>query len=103
MAWKVKLPGPGASSPVVKGERVFVTCFTGMKGPELVRHLLCIERKTGKVLWEQKRPALQPENDYAGQRLQHGFVEAAAHLLQRVQPTQVQGESSRVAPGAQRG
>jgi len=36
VAWKVKLPGPGASSPVVKDERVFVTCFTGKKGPELV-------------------------------------------------------------------
>jgi outer membrane protein assembly factor BamB len=76
VAWKTKLPGPGASSPVVKGERVFVTCFTGKKGPELVRHLLCLERKTGKILWEQKRPAPQPENNYSGQLLQHGFATA---------------------------
>src|SRR5437763_2848109 len=76
VAWKVKLPGPGASSPVVKGQRVFVTCFTGKKGPELVRHLLCLDRKTGKTLWQQARPALQPESDYAGQQLQHGFATA---------------------------
>jgi outer membrane protein assembly factor BamB len=74
VAWKVKLPGHGASSPVVKGDRVFVTCFTGKKGPELVRHLFCFERKTGKLVWEEKRPAPQPESDYTGQHLQHGFA-----------------------------
>ena len=76
VAWKVKLPGPGASSPVVQGERVFVTCFTGQKGPELVRYLICVDRQTGKISWEQKRPAPQPESDYSGQLLQHGFATA---------------------------
>jgi len=27
--WKVKLPGPGASGPIVVGDRLFVTCYTG--------------------------------------------------------------------------
>jgi outer membrane protein assembly factor BamB len=27
--WKVKLPGPGASSPVASGDKVFLTCYTG--------------------------------------------------------------------------
>jgi outer membrane protein assembly factor BamB len=74
IGWKVKLPGPGASSPVVQGQRVFVTCFTGKKAPDLVRYLLCLDRKTGNVLWEKKRPAPQPENDYTKQLLQHGFA-----------------------------
>jgi outer membrane protein assembly factor BamB len=74
VAWKVKLPGPGASSPVVHGKKVFVTCFTGVKAPTLVRHLLCIDRDSGKILWEQKRAAPQPENDYTGHLLQHGFA-----------------------------
>ena len=26
VAWKARLPGPGASSPIVVGEKVFVTC-----------------------------------------------------------------------------
>ena len=72
----MKLPGPGASSPVVQGERVFVTCFTGKKGPEIVRYLICFDRNTGKLLWEQKRPAPQPESDYTGQNLQHGMATA---------------------------
>src|SRR5262245_60479420 len=29
LAWKVDLPGPGSSSPVVWGDKVFVTCYTG--------------------------------------------------------------------------
>jgi outer membrane protein assembly factor BamB len=27
--WKVKLPGPGASSPITSGDKVFLTCYTG--------------------------------------------------------------------------
>lgn len=72
--WKVKLPGPGASSPIVVGDRVFVTSFTGKKAESIVRILQCYDRKTGKLLWEQKRPAPQPENDYAAQLTQHGFT-----------------------------
>ena len=29
VAWKTTLPGPGASSPIVIGNRIFLTCFTG--------------------------------------------------------------------------
>lgn len=74
LAWKVKLPGPGASSPVIHGDRVLITCFTGKKAQDLTRYLICFDKKTGKQLWEQKRPAPQPENDYSGHLLQHGFA-----------------------------
>src|SRR3954454_7581875 len=51
IAWKVKLPGAGASCPVVQGNRVFVTCYSGYgmdtKDPgdmkDLRRHLLCLD------------------------------------------------------------
>src|SRR5262245_4319344 len=47
IAWKTKLPGPGASSPVVFGDRIYLTCYTGYFVPgesggsleELKRHL----------------------------------------------------------------
>src|SRR5205809_1037672 len=29
LAWKTELPGWGASSPIVLGNRVFVTCYSG--------------------------------------------------------------------------
>ena len=29
VVWKVKLPGPGASSPIVWGDRIFLTSYSG--------------------------------------------------------------------------
>lgn len=46
--WKTPLPGPGNSSPIVSGDRVFLTCATeGGKN----RGLYCYDRSTGKELW----------------------------------------------------
>lgn len=58
VAWKTELPGPGSSSPIVAGNRVFVTCYTGygVEGasgsPEqLERLIVCADLDTGKILW----------------------------------------------------
>jgi outer membrane protein assembly factor BamB len=74
IAWKVELPGPGSSSPIVLGQRVFVTCFTGKKAEEIVRHVICFDRSAGKPLWKNSYPAPLPEMDYSGHLLQHGFA-----------------------------
>lgn len=74
IAWKVKLPGPGASSPIVWENRIFLTCFTGKKSKELVRHVLCFDRAKGDLLWKKDYPAPLPENDYESYVLQHGFA-----------------------------
>ena len=29
IAWKIPLPGPGASSPVVFGDRIYITSYSG--------------------------------------------------------------------------
>ncbi len=76
IAWKVALPGPGASSPIIWGDRVFVTAFTGTKASEIIRHILCFDRGTGKNLWQKSYPAPLPENDYAKQVVQHGLTTA---------------------------
>jgi outer membrane protein assembly factor BamB len=48
--WKTQLPGIGHSSPIVWGDRVFVTsCIE----KEQKRLLLCLDRRDGKVLWER--------------------------------------------------
>jgi hypothetical protein len=48
--WKVPVPGRGHSSPVVSGERIFLTtCLTEV--PDRV--LLCYDRRNGKLLWQQ--------------------------------------------------
>ncbi|MCP3692949.1 MAG: PQQ-binding-like beta-propeller repeat protein, partial [Planctomycetaceae bacterium] len=48
--WRVALPGPGNSTPIVWQDRVFVTCATD-KGKQ--RSLICFDRKTGKQQWKQ--------------------------------------------------
>jgi outer membrane protein assembly factor BamB len=50
--WKTPIPGVGPSSPVVWGDRVFVTtCVEMDKDGE--RRLLCLDRAKGDVLWDK--------------------------------------------------
>jgi outer membrane protein assembly factor BamB len=45
--WKVELPERGNSTPIVWGDRVFLTQAVGTK-----RILMCLDRKDGKTLWQ---------------------------------------------------
>ena len=49
IAWKVAIPGNGHSSPVVWGNKVFVTTCLPEKEQ---RVLLCLDRRTGETLWQ---------------------------------------------------
>ncbi len=48
--WRVSMPGPGNSSPIVVGERVFVTC-ADKDGHE--RSLYCFNRTDGREIWKR--------------------------------------------------
>ncbi len=89
--WKVEIPGRGNSSPVIWGDRIFVTTAvkTGKPadpapttqqppqtpapkfqlstpGPQ-VEHkfeVLCIDRKTGKILWERTAATAVPHEGH---------------------------------------
>lgn len=63
LKWKMKLPGKGYSSPIVVGDRVFVTCYSGDSGDlsGLKRHLVCVDRKTGDRVWSKVIPATNRE------------------------------------------
>jgi outer membrane protein assembly factor BamB len=50
IAWKTTLPGKGHSSPVVWGERVFVTANPDGTGR---RVLACLSAADGKLLWQR--------------------------------------------------
>ncbi len=91
LRWKVEIPGLGHSSPIVWGNRIFVTTavssdpkqdnwqkgfFAGDRKPdtaEISWQLLCFDRDTGKLLWQQtavrKKPvnARHTKNSYASQ------------------------------------
>jgi outer membrane protein assembly factor BamB len=80
--WKTALPGPGASSPIVHGGRIFLTCFTGFgtsgSSPadmeKLERHLLCLNLNDGKIVWDKAVKAKLPEQEKI--REDHGYASA---------------------------
>src|SRR5262245_11321400 len=58
VAWKLALPGRGHSSPIVWGDRVFVTaCLEGNAKKDRTtprdRVLICVDANAGKVLWQK--------------------------------------------------
>jgi outer membrane protein assembly factor BamB len=53
--WICTLPGTGHSSPVVWGDRVFLTCTPDSRMAEMARRsVVCVDAKTGKVLWQKE-------------------------------------------------
>jgi outer membrane protein assembly factor BamB len=67
--WKVEVPGNGHSSPVVWGDRLFLTSAVpaGTSRNRLVEHrfmVLCYERATGKLLWSQVARADTPHESH---------------------------------------
>ncbi len=80
LAWKVRLPGFGSSSPVVAGGRVYLTYYSGYgikKGGDMTalrRHLLCLDRKAGQVLWDRPVEPKLPESEFLGPIVQHGYA-----------------------------
>jgi outer membrane protein assembly factor BamB len=50
LLWKTKIPGTGNSSPIVWGDRVFLTAASP-DGHE--RYVLCVRAADGKVLWQE--------------------------------------------------
>ena len=84
--WKAQIPGRGFSTPVIWGDKIFLTTAIptgkaaepaptapaegrrggGGSGP-LVEHrfeVLCLDRKTGKVLWQRTAKVATPHEGY---------------------------------------
>lgn len=81
VAWKTDLPGRGWSSPIVWGDKIFLTATVNLgvtepakkglyfggerKDPPKTEHqwkVFCLDLKSGKIVWEKnrkKRPAFQ--------------------------------------------
>ena len=87
IAWKVQVPGRGQSSPVIWGDRLFLTtavptgnapapapasgqsAYRGGGGPQAEQKLLVLafDRKTGKQLWEKTVIVATPHEGFHGQ------------------------------------
>ena len=66
--WRIDLPGPGHSSPVVWDQRIFVTCGDPTTA---LRTLLCVDAPTGRTLWKHE----EPSRTY-GQHRDNGYATA---------------------------
>jgi len=76
LRWKATVPGRGSSSPIVAGERVFVTTavpVTGQAG-RLDFRLLCFDRETGRERWSQSCVEAVP---HEGTHQTNGFASAS--------------------------
>jgi outer membrane protein assembly factor BamB len=56
--WRTKVPDRGNSSPVVWGDRIFLT---SAKNQGADRAVVCFDRGDGRLLWSQMPPARIPE------------------------------------------
>ena len=82
LKWKTAMPGPGSSSPVFTGKRLFVTCYTGYgtsreevgSARDLGRMLVCLDRSDGRVLWKKSIDLANPEDPYRGYLMEHGYA-----------------------------
>jgi outer membrane protein assembly factor BamB len=77
IVWKTELPGKGTSSPILIGERIYLTCYSGYDGrgadqDGLTRHLVAISRSTGEVEWKKVMPTKLPEQEKI--RDDHGYA-----------------------------
>lgn len=80
LVWKTELPGPGTSTPIILGSRIYLTCYSGYNVPglsggemeQLKLHLLCLNRETGKIIGSKEITPSLPEQDKI--RDNHGYA-----------------------------
>jgi outer membrane protein assembly factor BamB len=82
LEWKARLPGPGSSSPIVVGNRVYVTCWSGYAESreelgdirKLQRHLVCLDRRSGEIVWDRTIDSDGQEEAYRGMFAENGYA-----------------------------
>jgi outer membrane protein assembly factor BamB len=52
LKWEIALPGRGLSSPIIIGDRLFVTCSSGPRQARL--HVICFRSGDGAKVWERQ-------------------------------------------------
>ena len=60
--WSTPMPGPSAATPIIWGDRVFVSTADPDSG---TMHALCLDRNTGKILWDWNEPQTISRPGYA--------------------------------------
>ena len=80
--WKIDLPGAGASAPIIVGDKVILTAYSGYGQSRndagdmdnLKRHVLCYSKSDGKELWRKNLDPFLPEDPFQGMGVpEHGY------------------------------
>lgn len=74
LKWSVDLPGQGVSCPIIVGDRVYVTSWTGDGPDNLVRHLVCYDRATGNQIFDKSIVPVVKDEPYEGMFRQTGYT-----------------------------
>jgi hypothetical protein len=74
LKWSIDLPGQGVSCPIVVGDRVYVTSWTGDGPDNLVRHLVCYDRATGEQIFDKSIAPVVQDEPYEGMFRQTGYT-----------------------------
>ena len=82
LLWKTPLAGRGASSPIVIGDRIFLTSFSGYgldaanpgDREDLRLHVICFDRNTGKEQWNESIAAAPAEQAATRRVADHGYA-----------------------------
>lgn len=80
--WKTELPGLGSSCPIILGDRIYLTSYTGFgidrenpgKASDLKRHLLCLSAADGTEVWRATVDSTHAEDPYEGFIVEHGYA-----------------------------
>jgi outer membrane protein assembly factor BamB len=59
IAWKQAIPGSGWSSPVLGGDRIYLTSAVTQDSGEVSLRVLCLNAADGKIIWDVE--AIRPE------------------------------------------
>lgn len=92
--WKAKLPGRGASSPVVFDDRVVVTAYSGYADlpptekeygsiEDITRHVLCFHLLTGNLIWQYSVEAEGSEVKAFQYSAIHGYASSTPTITER--------------------
>ena len=76
LRWKAEIPGRGSSSPVIGGDRVFVTSALPVEGEADIFdfRLFCLDRETGREVWSRSCVKAVP---HEGTHETNGFASAS--------------------------
>ena len=82
LAWRTDLPGKGSSSPVIWGDKIFLTTYSGygqaVESPgdlrQLQLHVVCLSIKDGTILWDHQLDAAEEEQTVTKRIADHGYA-----------------------------